>query len=76
MLNEKYIENKYKVISNFENNFFIFKALLVLNVARNITYIFCFTNVFTTLFVLTYWFCYFIIYNFRKNIRRKKSDSW
>ena len=59
---KKYIENKYKVISNFENNFFIFKSLLVLNVTKNITYIFCFTNVFTALFILTYWFCYFIIY--------------
>lgn len=59
---KKYIENKYQVISNFENNFFIFKALLVLNVARNITYIFCFTNVFTAIFVLIYWLCYFIIY--------------
>lgn len=39
---KRYIENKYKVISNFENNFFIFKALLVLNVSSNITYIFLF----------------------------------
>lgn len=59
---KKYIENKYQVISSFENNFFIFKTLLVLNVARNITYIFCFTNVFTAIFVLIYWFCYFVIY--------------
>ena len=59
---KKYIETKYQVISSFENNFFIFKALLVLNVTRNITYIFCFTNVFTAVFVLIYWFFYFIIY--------------
>ncbi|WP_252319207.1 MULTISPECIES: hypothetical protein [unclassified Spiroplasma] len=71
---KKYIENKYKVISNFENNFFIFKALLVLNVARNITYIFCFTNVFTTLFVLTYWFCYFIIYIILEKILEEKNQ--
>ncbi|WP_308149427.1 hypothetical protein [Spiroplasma sp. AdecLV25b] len=71
---KKYVETKYEVISNFENNFFIFKILLVLNVAKNITYIFCFTNVFTTALVLIYWFFYLIIYLILEKIVGEKNQ--
>lgn len=71
---KKYIETKYEVISSFENNFFIFKTLLVLNVTKNITYIFCFTNAFTAALMLIYWFFYFTIYSILKKIVGEKHE--
>lgn len=71
---KKYIETKYEVISSFENNFFIFKTSLLLNVAKNITYIFCFTNAFTAALVLIYWFLYFTVHSILEKIIGNKNQ--
>lgn len=63
IIRKKYIEVKYQIFSHVNNNYFIFKNLLVVNISQNITYIFCFTNAITFFFVLIYFLIYFIIDN-------------
>lgn len=63
IIRKKYIELKYQIFSNINNNYFIFKNLLFVNISQNITYIFCFTNAITFSFVILYFLIYFIIDN-------------
>ncbi|MGL5268533.1 MAG: hypothetical protein ACRC8P_02060 [Spiroplasma sp.] len=63
IIKKKYIEFKYQIISDAENNYFIFKNLLFVTISQNITFIFCFTNAITFIFVLIYFFIFFIIDN-------------
>lgn len=63
IIRKRYIESKYQIFSNINNNYFIFKNLLFVNISQNITYIFCFTNAITFIFILFYFLIYFIIDN-------------
>lgn len=58
---QKYIAVKYQVTTDFDNNYFIFKNLLFVNIAKSITYIFCFTSALTFILVLVYWLVYFFV---------------
>lgn len=60
IIKKKYIEYKYQIISTINNNYFIFKNLLFVNISQNIAYIFCFTNGITFTFALIYFLIYFI----------------
>lgn len=63
IISKRYIEAKYQIFSKINNNYFIFKNLLFVNISQNITYIFCFTNAITFIFVLVYFLIYFLIDN-------------
>lgn len=75
IIKKKYVEFKYQIISNIDNNYFIFKNLLFVNISQNITFIFCFTNSITFVFVLIYFLFYFSIDNILdKNFKFTKNQ--
>ncbi|MBE4703865.1 hypothetical protein [Spiroplasma platyhelix] len=75
IIRKRYIEAKYQIFSNVNNNYFIFKNLLFVSISQNITYIFCFTNAITFIFVLIYFLIYFIIDNILdKNFKFTKEE--